>query len=63
MARFRERRREFPPFGALYLAAVLEDAGHEVAVVQVRPDDLALDLTGFEAVGFSLASSATYGFM
>jgi radical SAM superfamily enzyme YgiQ (UPF0313 family) len=63
MARFRERRREFPPFGVLYLAAVLEDAGHEVAVVQVRPDQLALDLTGYGAVGFSLASSATYGFM
>ncbi|WP_462189176.1 MULTISPECIES: B12-binding domain-containing radical SAM protein [unclassified Frankia] len=63
MARFRERRREFPPFGALYLAAVIEDAGHDVAVIQVRPDHLSLDLTGYDAVGFSLASSATYGFM
>jgi len=63
MARFRERRREFPPFGVLYLAAVVENAGHEVAVFQVRPDALDLDLAGFEAVGFSLASSATYGFM
>jgi len=63
MARFRERRREFPPFGALYLAAVLEDTGHEVTVIQVRPDQLALDLTGHDAVGFSLASSATTGFM
>jgi radical SAM superfamily enzyme YgiQ (UPF0313 family) len=63
MARFRERRREFPPFGVLYLAAMCENAGHEVAVVQVRPDELSLDLTGYDAVGFSLASSATYGFM
>ncbi|WP_322770596.1 cobalamin B12-binding domain-containing protein, partial [Frankia sp. Cr1] len=63
MARFRERRREFPPFGALYLAAAVENAGHDVTVIQVRPDQVGLDLVGFDAVGFSLASSATYGFM
>ncbi|WP_084010570.1 radical SAM protein [Pseudofrankia sp. DC12] len=63
MARFRERRREFPPFGVLYLASVLEGAGHEAVVLQIRPDHLTLDLRGFDAVGFSVASSATYGFM
>ncbi|WNI15459.1 B12-binding domain-containing radical SAM protein [Actinacidiphila sp. ITFR-21] len=63
MARFREERKEFPPFGVLYLAAVCERAGHEVAIEKVTPDRTRLDLTGFDAVGFSLASSATYGFM
>ncbi|WP_239374176.1 B12-binding domain-containing radical SAM protein [Frankia sp. Cj5] len=29
----------------------------------VQPDELGLDLTGYDVVGFSLASSATYGFM
>lgn len=63
MARFKEQRKEFPPFGVLYLAAVAEDAGHDVAVLKVAPDRTALDLSGFDAVGFSLASSATYGMM
>jgi len=63
MARFREARKEFPPFGILYLAAVLERAGHEVAIQRVTPADTCFDLTDYDAVGFSLASSATYGFM
>jgi radical SAM superfamily enzyme YgiQ (UPF0313 family) len=63
MARFREQRKEFPPFGVLYLAAVIEQAGHRVAVERVTPGCVALDLAIYDAVGFSLASSATYGFM
>ena len=63
MARFKEQRREFPPFGVLYLAAVVEQAGHQVAVIKVTPGATTLDLADFDAVGFSLASSATYGFM
>ncbi|WP_322777955.1 B12-binding domain-containing radical SAM protein [Frankia sp. Cas4] len=63
MARFAEQRKEFPPFGVLYLAAVMEDAGHDVAVRKVTPHEPDLDLSGFEAVGFSLASSATYGIL
>jgi anaerobic magnesium-protoporphyrin IX monomethyl ester cyclase len=63
MARFKDKRKEFPPFGVLYLAAVAENAGHEVAVEAVTPGRTRLDLTGHDAVGFSLASSATYGLM
>lgn len=63
MARFREKRKEFPPFGVMYLAAVAERAGHHVAVRAVIPGRTSLDLTGFDAVGFSLASSATVGLM
>jgi radical SAM superfamily enzyme YgiQ (UPF0313 family) len=63
MARFKEHRKEFPPFGVLYLAAVIEQAGHAVAIRKVAPDDIGLDLVDFDAVGFSLASSATYGVM
>lgn len=63
MARFRERRKEFPPFGVLYLAAVLLEEGHDVAVVKVSPEHTAHDLAEFDAVGFSLASSATYGLL
>ena len=63
MARFREHRKEFPPFGVLYLAASLRSAGHEVRILKVTKYGAALDLRGMDAVGFSLASSATYGIM
>ncbi|MGH3548186.1 MAG: B12-binding domain-containing radical SAM protein [Pseudonocardiaceae bacterium] len=63
MARFKEHRREFPPFGVLYLAAVIEQAGHNVTINEVTPRETYLELRDYDAVGFSLASSATYGFM
>lgn len=63
MARFREGRREFPPFGVLYLAAAVREAGHAVSVIKVVKDQAALDLEDFDAVGISLASSATYGIL
>jgi anaerobic magnesium-protoporphyrin IX monomethyl ester cyclase len=63
MARFKDKRKEFPPFGVLYLAAVIEQAGHSVAVEAVAPSRTRLDLRDYDAVGFSLASSATYGLM
>lgn len=61
LARFREGRKEFPPFGPLYLAAAAEAAGHEVKVFKVWPGSAQLDLRSFDAVGFSISSSATYG--
>jgi anaerobic magnesium-protoporphyrin IX monomethyl ester cyclase len=60
IARFREARKEFPPFGVLYLAAVLEGAGHSVNVESITPDSCNRDLTQYELVGVSIASSATY---
>jgi radical SAM superfamily enzyme YgiQ (UPF0313 family) len=60
LARFKEKRKEFPPFGVLYLASVAEQAGHEVTIFKVNDQDWRLDLSGFEAVGFSIPSSATY---
>ena len=63
MARFREGRKEFPPFGVLYLAAAAEAAGHRVELHAVARDEGPLDLREFDVIGFSLASSATYGTM
>ena len=63
MARFKDKRKEFPPFGVLYLAAIIEQAGHGVKVQAVTPSHTHLELSGYDAVGFSLASSATYGLM
>jgi len=61
LARFKEKRKEFPPFGVLYLGAVMERAHHQVKVFKISPGSEALDLTGFDAVAFSIPSSATYG--
>lgn len=63
MARFKKGRKEFPPFGVLYLAAAIRDAGHHVEIHKVTKSDPVHDLIGYDAIGFSLASSATYGIM
>ncbi|HTL66698.1 MAG TPA: radical SAM protein [Lacunisphaera sp.] len=63
IARFREKRKEFPPFGVLYLAAMVERAHHEARILKVREDALAFDLRDFDVVAFSIPSSATYGLM
>lgn len=63
MARYKEGRKEFPPFGVLYLAPVIAASGHQVDIIKVTPGSEPLDLLAYDAVGFSLASSATYGMM
>ncbi|MGZ2744888.1 B12-binding domain-containing radical SAM protein [Burkholderia stagnalis] len=60
MARYRERRKEFPPFGALYIAAAIEAAGHTVRIVKLSPSNLTPDLSGFEVIAFSISASATF---
>ena len=60
MARYRDKRKEFPPFGSLYIAASLENAGHEVKIYKLHPDNVVFDLTEFEAVAFSISASATF---
>ncbi len=61
LARYHEKRKEFPPFGVMYLSAMLEKEGHEVRVFSISKDKTFLDLREFEAVGFSIPSSATFG--
>lgn len=61
LARFKEKRKEFPPFGVLYLAAVAELEGHEVTIEKVSPSHTRLDFAGADLVAFSVPSSATYG--
>lgn len=60
MARYRELRREFPPFGALYIAATLETAGHDVTIFKLAPDSVVFDFSSFDVVGFSISASATF---
>lgn len=63
LARFKENRKEFPPFGVMYLAAVVERAGMSAAILKVNERNVALDLREFDVVAFSIPSSATYGLM
>lgn len=60
MARYREKRKEFPPFGALYIAAALESAGASVEVFKINPYALSFDFSKFDAVAFSISASATF---
>lgn len=64
LGRFQERRRELPPFGALYLAAAMESDNITVRVFKASPSaDTSLDLRDFDAVAFSIPSSVTYSLM
>ena len=60
MARYRELRKEFPPFGVLYLASVLEQHDIEVVLYKLTPTSLSFDFSEFDAVGFSVSASATF---
>jgi anaerobic magnesium-protoporphyrin IX monomethyl ester cyclase len=60
VAKFERKRKEFPPFGIMYLAAEVERQGVDVKVFSVSPDSFALDLRDYEAVAFSTPSSVTY---
>jgi radical SAM superfamily enzyme YgiQ (UPF0313 family) len=61
LARFNEKRKEFPPFGVMYLSAMMEQAGHVVQVFAISFETSAIDFRGFDAVGYSIPSSATFG--
>ncbi|HEU4905289.1 MAG TPA: radical SAM protein [Solirubrobacterales bacterium] len=63
LGRLGSGRREFPPFGVLYLAAVAEAAGHDVSVIPARSETDGFDLTGSNFVGYSVASSATFSLL
>ena len=60
LARFGNKRKEFPPFGAMYLAANVERAGFEAQILKVSRESTKLDLRKFDAVAFSTPSSVTY---
>jgi radical SAM superfamily enzyme YgiQ (UPF0313 family) len=61
LARFKEKRKEFPPFGVLYLAAFLEENNIEVKIFKINEGENSCDFQGYDVVGFSTPSSATYG--
>lgn len=60
VAHFGKKRKEIPPFGVLYLAAVIEQKGVEVRIFRVSNEAYTLDLREYDIVGFSISSSVTY---
>ena len=63
IARKNERRKEFPPFGVMYLAsAVRQEPDWDVKLIAVDRDTPAekLNWTEFDAIGFSIISSYSY---
>jgi radical SAM superfamily enzyme YgiQ (UPF0313 family) len=63
VARFNEKRKEFPPFGVLSLASVLRKDGYDVDLVAVSKGSEIKDFRRYDAVGFSIASTAAYSMM
>jgi anaerobic magnesium-protoporphyrin IX monomethyl ester cyclase len=63
LGRLGSGRKEFPPFGVLYLSAIAEEHGHTVKLTPVREDTESLDLTTSDFVGYSVASSATFSLL
>lgn len=60
IAHFGTKRKELPPFGVLYLAAVIEQKGEEVVLYAVSSNNYKLNLNEYDIVGFSISSSVTY---
>ncbi|MFA5358311.1 MAG: radical SAM protein [Patescibacteria group bacterium] len=63
LAHFKEKRKEFPPFGVLYLASFLEKNNIEVKIFKTVSGDEQYDFRGYDVVGFSIPASATYNLL
>jgi radical SAM superfamily enzyme YgiQ (UPF0313 family) len=63
LAHFKDERKEFPPFGVLYLATIAEQIGSNVELFKINNSEQVFDLQEFDIVGFSISSSATYHMM
>ena len=63
IARFGKTRKEYPPFGIMYLAAVAEQMGEIVKIQSVANNNYRFDLSEYDVVLYSLPSSCTYSLM
>lgn len=59
-ARFGIIRKEFPPFGVMYLASSLEQHGINVQIIPTSNNNHVFDFSEFDLVGFSISSSVAY---
>ncbi len=61
LAHYKEKRKEFSPFGVLYLAAILEENGIKAKIFKINKSSMRCDFREYDIIGFSIPSSATYG--
>ena len=60
VARFGNKRKEFPPFGVMYLASALEKENYNVKIIATSNDNNSFNFNDFDIVGFSISSSLAY---
>lgn len=60
VAHFKQYRKEFPPFGVLYLAPVVKHAGWEVDLISIDEWNYSLDLTEYDLVAMSMVSAYSH---
>ena len=60
VAKFGNKRKEFPPFGVMYLASALEKENYDVKIIATSNDNNCFDFSDFDMVGFSISSSISY---
>ena len=59
-ARFKGNRIEFPPFGPMVLASILEQQGYDVKIKAISNKEYSLDLTSYDVIAFSISASASF---
>ncbi|MBU1667484.1 B12-binding domain-containing radical SAM protein [bacterium] len=60
LARFKNNRKEFPPFGPMILASILEEKGYTVNILKITNTKYTLDLSNYNIVAFSISASASF---
>ena len=60
VAKFGNKRKEFPPFGVMYLASALEKENYDVKIIATSNDNNCFDFSDFDMIGFSISSSLAY---
>lgn len=53
-------RKEFPPFGVLYLAAVIRNQGWKVKIFAIDENNYTHDFSEYDIVGYSIISSYSF---
>ncbi|MFI3165675.1 MAG: radical SAM protein [Bacillota bacterium] len=60
VAHFKKKRKEFPPFGVLYLAPIIKHAGWDIDLISIDEENYALDLKIYDLVAISMVSAYSH---
>lgn len=61
VAHFKEKRKEFPPFGVMYLAAMVKKycANWVPSIISIEENDFEIDINKYDIIAFSVISAYT----